>query len=213
MLQQLEAGMAALAADLQAETAALAAGGWEASYKDAARFTATDALQPFFATVARVHPLVLDLWALQAGLPVSADWLCNLSKGYAVAVAHLYYSTLVQYVSPVVQRDLMPPQAEAWKQYLQTNAQMARALCIPIFLHRNTDHRRDIPNKKGIKGGDHLLAIALTNKGVCMWRWHAIIQAQRTLGVPSRTEPRLHISRPNPVNAHSLFFCFLSGYR
>jgi hypothetical protein len=138
MLQQLEAGMAALAADLQAETAALAAGDWEASYKDAARFTAADALQPYFATVARVHPLVLDLWALQAGLPVSADWLCNPSKGYAVAVAHLctaalqHLSPLVQYVSPVVQRDLMPPQAEAWKQYLQMPRWLGRCAS-PFF--------------------------------------------------------------------------------
>ena len=62
------------------------------------------------------------------------------------------------------------------------------AVALPFPTHRNTDHRRDIPNKKGIKGGDHLLAIALTNKSVCMWRWHAIIQAQ------SRTEPRVGLN-------------------
>lgn len=139
MREQLAAVMIALATEMQAEAAALAAGKEHTACIGAEQFAGANALQPRLTAVVCMHPHVVNLWfGDHEQFSPSADWLCNLSHGYAVAAMQLsaaalqHLSALLQHVLPDVQ-ECTPEKAPALQSLLQTNTYVARSLCSPIF--------------------------------------------------------------------------------
>jgi uncharacterized membrane protein YgcG len=137
MREQLAAVMIALAAEMQAEAAALATGTDHTACIGVEQFAGANALQPRLTAVVRMHPHVVNLWLTQDFSP-SADWLCNPSDGYAVAAMQLstaalqHLSSLLQHVLPHVQ-ECMPQKAPALQSLLRTNTYVAWSMCSPIF--------------------------------------------------------------------------------
>jgi hypothetical protein len=137
MLQQLSAVLAAMTTELRVETAALAAGGWDAASGDVQQFTAAYALQPHFASVANLRSVLWEFW-LSQGISPPADWLFG-SSGHAVAVAQFataglqHVSSVVQHVLPAV-RERLPQRAAWFARTLLYSSQLAALLCIHITI-------------------------------------------------------------------------------
>ena len=130
VLQQLSAVLAAMTAKLQAETAFLTSGQWDAASGDVERFAAADAVQARFAAVAGFRAL---LWATWEDQESSAGWMWG-ANGQAEAVLLFatvglqHISSIVKYVLPAVRR--RTPQLAAWfVPILQTSSQVAGTLC------------------------------------------------------------------------------------
>jgi hypothetical protein len=134
MPQQLSALLAAMTAEFQAETAVLAAGGWDAASGDIERFAAPSALQARFAVVAQYRSLIWDFWARQ-GPSAAAEWG---SSGHAVAAMRFataalqHISSEVRYVLPAVRKRSAPQHAAAFESSLQGNSRLAVFLCMCV---------------------------------------------------------------------------------
>ena len=133
MLQQLSAFLAAMAAELEAETAALAAGGWDAASGDVEQWTAPDALHSRVYAVLGVSSLLWQFWQAHK----SPDgWMWGPS-GHGVAVMQ-FATAVLQHVSSIAQhvlpaaRERSPQLADALEQSLQNSSQMAGLLCTKI---------------------------------------------------------------------------------
>ena len=144
---QLSAVLAAMTADLQAETAAIAVGSWETVSGDAigSQCAAADALQLRFAAVMQFRCLLLVFWeagGLSGGQGPLISWMRG-SNGHAVPIMQLitsglqYVSSIMQHVAPAVrvrrERCGEPPQlAAALTHNLQCSSQLAGAMCIQL---------------------------------------------------------------------------------
>jgi hypothetical protein len=133
MLQQLSAVLAAMTADLQTETALLAAGGWDAASGNVQKFVAESSLHAWSCTVLSFYWMLWDFWKGQAA---SAGWMWG-GSGHAVVVMHFvtaalqHASSIAQYVLPAV-RDLSPQLADAIVRALQNSSQLAGSLSLNI---------------------------------------------------------------------------------
>jgi hypothetical protein len=130
MLQQLTAVMAALTADLQDETAALAAAAWDERKNLNNHGVLQEAMH--------IHNLLMCLWGPKALDVDAVAWLCHPS-GHAEAGLQLSTAAL-QHSSAVAQHLLpdfwqqMPQEAAEVLDAMQTTTRIGRALCMRILV-------------------------------------------------------------------------------
>ena len=136
VLQELPAVLAAMTAELQAETAALATGTWDAASGDIQHFTAANALHSRFAAVMSLRRFIWEEWEAVPTSSASAGWLWG-SSGHAVTVMQLataglrFASSIVQHVLPAV-CERAPQHAAALSMSLQFGSQFAGLQCAQI---------------------------------------------------------------------------------
>jgi hypothetical protein len=148
MLQQLAAVMTALSADLQAATAACAAGSGEAD-----QIMSVERMRRILKVVMHVHGRMMDMYGVQSPDLDTVAWLCHPS-GHAAAGMQLITavlqqaSVLTQHLLPGL-RQRLPQQAEGMLAVLQSNVRTARALGASILADLTWAHVRQQQQGQG----------------------------------------------------------------
>lgn len=134
ILQQLSSFLAAMTAELQAETAALAAG--DAASGNVQQYTAPGSLRDTFTVAVSCRHILWGFWEPQGLTPAAATWMWSHS-GHTVAIMQLattalqHISSCAQHVLPAV-RQRSPQLAGKFLRTLQRMSQLAGVLCTDI---------------------------------------------------------------------------------